>query len=112
VAVHHSLGPARRTERLPSSRRQQRLSALRRRALPRLAFAGASGLALAGRLLPVDQGSPGGPAVEVAAIQGDVPHARNLPDLWRAARVTQYQAGATRAWPPRSGQAPGRCLTW
>ena len=68
---------------------------MRRRVLPALAFAGAAGLALAGRLLPVDQGIPGGPTATVAAIQGDVPHARNLPHLWRATRVTQYHAEAT-----------------
>ena len=102
------LGPVHRTERLPSSRGQQRLSALRRRALPALAFAGAAGLALAGRLLPVDQGIPDGPAVAVAAIQGNVPHARNLPDLWRAAAVTQYHAEATRdlAAQVRAGSRP------
>jgi apolipoprotein N-acyltransferase len=89
------LGPAQRTERPPASRGQQRLRALRRRVLPALAFA-AAGLALAGRLLPVDQGIPGGPTATVAAIQGDVPHARNLPNLWRAATVTQYQTEATQ----------------
>ncbi len=31
----------------------------------------------------------------VAAIQGDVPHARNLPELWRASTVTQNHAAAT-----------------
>ena len=89
------LGPARRMEQSPELPRQGPALALRRRALPALAFAGAAGLALAGRLLPVDQGSPGDPAVTVAAIQGNVPHARNLPNLWRAATVTQYHAQAT-----------------
>jgi len=98
------LGPA----QLIAARRQQRPLALRGRALPALAFAGAAGLALAGRLLPVDQGSPGGPAATVAAIQGDVPHARNLPDLWRATRVTQYQTEATQelAARVRAGSRP------
>ena len=102
------LGPAQRTERLPASRGQERLRALRGRALPALAFAGAAGLALAGRLLPVDQGIPGGPTATVAAIQGDVPHARNLPDLWRAAAVTQYQTEATQdlAAQVRAGSRP------
>jgi len=68
----------------------------RRRALPALAFAGAAGLALAGRLLPVDQGIPGSPTATVAAIQGDVPHARALPELWRATTVTQYHTEATQ----------------
>jgi apolipoprotein N-acyltransferase len=102
------LGPARRTQRPPASRGQERLRAPRRRALPALAFAGAAGLALAGRLLPVGQGIPGGPAATVAAIQGDVPHARNLPDLWRAAAVTQYQTDATQdlAAQVRAGSRP------
>jgi apolipoprotein N-acyltransferase len=63
--------------------------------VPALAFAAAAGLALAGRLLPVDQGVPGGPSATVAAVQGDVPHARNLPSLFRAATVTQNHAAAT-----------------
>jgi apolipoprotein N-acyltransferase len=74
-----------------------------------------AGLTLAGALLPVDQASPGGAAnsdaatggaanggaadssAVVAAIQGNVPHARNLPDLLRAATVTQNHAAATKA---------------
>ena len=67
----------------------------------RLAGAGlaaaAAGLALGGALLPVDQGGPGSGSAEVAAIQGDVPHARNLPGLLRASTVTQNHAAATRA---------------
>ncbi len=59
--------------------------------------AAAAGLALGGALLPVDQGGPGSGSAEVAAIQGDVPHARNLPDLLRASTVTQNHAAATRA---------------
>ncbi len=102
------LGPAPWTERPAGPRRQERAPALRRRALPALAFAGAAGLALAGRMLPVDHGIPGGPAVAVAAIQGNVPHARDLPDLWRAAAVTQYHAEATRdlAAQVRAGSRP------
>ena len=60
------------------------------------AAAAAAALALGGALLPVDQGGPGASA-DVAAIQGDVPHARNLPDLLRASTVTQNHAAATRA---------------
>ncbi len=90
------VGPAQRTERPPASRCQERPRAMRGRAWSALAFASAAGLALTGRLLPVDQGIAGGPAATVAAIQGDVPHARNLPDLWRASRVTQYHAEATQ----------------
>jgi apolipoprotein N-acyltransferase len=67
-----------------------------RRALPALAFAAATGLALAGALLPVDQVPAGSPTAIVAAVQGDVPHARNLPDLLRATQVTANHAAATR----------------
>jgi apolipoprotein N-acyltransferase len=52
-------------------------------------------VAAGGWLLPVDDGSPGEPTAVVAAIQGNVPHARNLPDLWRATKVTQNHADAT-----------------
>ena len=102
------LGAAQRTEQPAGPRRQERAPALRRRAPPALAFAGAAGLVLAGCLLPVDQGIPGGPSVAVAAIQGDVPRARNLPDLWRAATVTQYQTQATEelAAQVRAGSRP------
>jgi apolipoprotein N-acyltransferase len=68
---------------------------LRRRIVPALAFAGALGLTLAGTLLPVDPVPPGTPAATVAAVQGDVPHARNLPNLLRASTVTQNHAAAT-----------------
>jgi apolipoprotein N-acyltransferase len=68
---------------------------LRRRIVPALAFAGALGLTLAGALLPVDPVPPGTPAATVAAVQGDVPHARNLPNLLRASTVTQNHAAAT-----------------
>ena len=68
----------------------------RRRALPLLAFAGAAGLALVGALLPVDRQPPGTPTAVVAAVQGNVPHARNLPGLLRASTVTVNHAAATR----------------
>src|SRR5215470_13219406 len=68
---------------------------LRRRALPLLAFAVAAGLALAGVLLPVDRQPPGTPTAVVAAVQGNVPHARSLPDLLRASTVTLNHATAT-----------------
>jgi apolipoprotein N-acyltransferase len=67
----------------------------RRRALPALAFAGAAGLALAGGLLPVDPVPAGTPTATVAAIQGNAPHARNVPDLLRATTVTANHAAAT-----------------
>jgi apolipoprotein N-acyltransferase len=53
-----------------------------------------AGLVLAGGLLPVDPVG-GAPTVPVAAIQGDVPHARNLPQQLNDTEVTQNQAAAT-----------------
>jgi len=81
---------------------------LRRRLVPALAFAGATGLALAGGLLPVDPVPAGTPAATVAAIQGDVPHATNLPDLLRATTVTANHAAATQklAEQVRAGKRP------
>ncbi len=79
------------------------LAVLARRARPRglipagLAVAGAFALALGGALLPVDQAAPGERSAVVAAIQGDVPHARSIPDLLRATTVTQNHAAATEA---------------
>jgi apolipoprotein N-acyltransferase len=80
---------------LVPARREGWRPALRRRALPALALAGAAGLALAGALLPVDEPVPGAPAATVAAVQGDVPHARNLPDQLRETTVTVNHAAAT-----------------
>src|SRR5215470_10874385 len=81
---------------------------LRRRAVPALAFAGALGLTLAGALLPLDPVPPGTPSATVAAIQGDVPHARNLPGLLRASTVTQNHAAATErlAGEVKAGRKP------
>jgi apolipoprotein N-acyltransferase len=53
-----------------------------------------AGLVLAGGLLPVDPVG-GAPTVPVAAIQGDVPHARNLPQQLNDTEVTENQAAAT-----------------
>jgi apolipoprotein N-acyltransferase len=53
-----------------------------------------AGLVLAGGVLPVDPVG-GAPTAAVAAIQGDVPHARNLPQLLNDTQVTQNQAAAT-----------------
>jgi apolipoprotein N-acyltransferase len=80
----------------------------RRRAVPVLALAGAAGLALAGGLLPVDPVPKGGPAATVAAVQGNVPHARNLPGLLRATTVTANHAAATErlAAQVRAGTRP------
>jgi apolipoprotein N-acyltransferase len=69
---------------------------LRGRAIPVLALAGAAGLAAAGALLPVDHGAPGTPSATVAAIQGDVPHARNLPTLLAKSGVAEHQIAATQ----------------
>ena len=53
-----------------------------------------AGLVLAGGLLPVDPVG-GAPTAPVAAIQGDVPRARNLPQQLNDTEVTQNQAAAT-----------------
>ena len=53
-----------------------------------------AGLVLAGGLLPVDPVG-GAPTVPVAAIQGNVPRARNLPQQLNDTEVTQDQAAAT-----------------
>jgi apolipoprotein N-acyltransferase len=85
-----------------------RRAGLRRRALPLLAFAGATGLALAGVLIPAGQQPPGTPTAVVAAVQGNVPHARSLPGLLRAFTVTRNQAVATKglAAQVRAGARP------
>lgn len=80
---------------LTPARRGGWRGAVRDRAWPALALAAAVGLTLAGALLPVGQQPPGTPSVTVAAVQGDVPHARNLPDLLRATTVTLNHAAAT-----------------
>ena len=85
-----------------------RRAGLRRRSLPWLAFAGATGLVLAGILLPAGQQPPGTPTAVVAAVQGNVPHARSLPGLLRAFTVTRDQAVATKglAAQVRAGARP------
>ena len=55
-----------------------------------------AGLVLAGGLLPVDP-TGGAPTATVAAIQGNVPRARNLPQLLNDSQVTQNQVAATAA---------------
>ncbi len=52
------------------------------------------GVVLAGGLLPVDP-TGGAPTAQVAAIQGNVPRARNLPQQLSAPEVTQNHAEAT-----------------
>jgi apolipoprotein N-acyltransferase len=73
-----------------------RTSPARHRPVPAIVFAGIAGLTLAGGLLPVDPQPTAPPTAVVAAVQGDVPHARNLPGLLRATTVTANHAGATR----------------
>jgi apolipoprotein N-acyltransferase len=53
-----------------------------------------AGLVLAAGLLPVDPAG-GAPTAQVAAIQGNVPQARNLPQLLNDSQVTQNHATAT-----------------
>jgi apolipoprotein N-acyltransferase len=53
-----------------------------------------AGLVLAGGLLPVDPAG-GAPTATVAAIQGNVPRARNLPQLLNDSQVTQNHVAAT-----------------
>jgi len=106
------LGPAQRTERPPASRGQERPRALRRRALPALAFAAAAGLALAGRLLPVDQGIPGDPTATVAAIQGMSCMRGTCLTCGAPLPSRNITSRPRRTWPPRSGRAPGPRMTW
>jgi apolipoprotein N-acyltransferase len=61
---------------------------------PALAAVVTGGLVLAGGLLPVDP-TGGAPTAQVAAIQGNVPRARNLPQLLNDSEVTQNHAAAT-----------------
>src|SRR5215472_7544287 len=79
-----------------------------RRVVAALALAGAAGLALAGGLLPVDPVPAGTPTATIAVIQGNVPHARSLPDLLRATTVTSNHAAATErlAIAVRAGTRP------
>ncbi len=71
------------------------LVAIRRRAVPALAFAAAAGLALAGAALPAGQWGAGSPTAEVAAVQGNVPHGGTLQKLLRETTVTGNHVAAT-----------------
>ena len=75
---------------------------------PAVALAASAALACSGALLPADQATHGERTAVIAAIQGDVPHATNLPDLWRATTVTQNHAAATESLAARirGGRAP------
>jgi apolipoprotein N-acyltransferase len=64
-----------------------------RRVLPAACFACAAGVTLAGAALPVTTSSP--VSATVAAVQGDVPHARSLPTLFNDAQITLNHATAT-----------------
>jgi len=64
-----------------------------RRVLPAACFACAAGVTLAGAALPVT--TSGRVSASVAAVQGDVPHARNLPTLFNDTQITQNHATAT-----------------
>jgi apolipoprotein N-acyltransferase len=65
------------------------------------------GLVLAGGLLPVDPVG-GAPTAQLAAIQGNVPRARNLPQQLSATQVTQnhVEATLTLAAQVKAGQRP------
>ena len=66
----------------------------RERVGPLLAAVVTAGLVLAGGLLPADP-TGGAPTAQVAAIQGNVPRARNLPQQLNDTQVTQNHAEAT-----------------
>ncbi len=85
--------------------------AARASARPWLAAVVTAGLVLAGGLLPVDP-TGGAPTAQVAAIQGDVPHARNLPQQLNDSEVTQHQAAATfkLAAQVKAGRLPAPAL--
>ena len=88
-------------------------SSLRSRAAwgPALAAVVTAGLVLAGGLLPVDP-TGGVPTAQVAAIQGNVPRARNLPQLLNDTEVTQNHVAATLklAAQVKVGQRPAPAL--
>ena len=76
---------------------------------PLLAAVVTAGLVLAGGLLPVDP-TGGAPTAQVAAIQGNVPRARNLPQQLNDTQVTQNHAEATLrlAAQVKAGRRPRR----
>jgi apolipoprotein N-acyltransferase len=99
------LGPV----KVLAAERLTRQAAARARRWPSLALLVMVALCAAGTLLPSGGGAAGGGGtVVVAAIQGDVPHARTLPNLLRATTVTQNHAAATArlAALVASGRAP------
>jgi apolipoprotein N-acyltransferase len=74
---------------------------------PVVAAAVTAGLVLAGGLLPVDPVA-GAPTAQVAAVQGNVPRARNLPQQLSATQVTRNHVEATLklAAQVKAGQRP------
>jgi apolipoprotein N-acyltransferase len=74
---------------------------------PLLAAVATAGLVLAGGLLPADP-TGGAPTAQVAAIQGNVPRARDLPQQLSATQVTQNHVDATLklAAQVKAGQRP------
>jgi apolipoprotein N-acyltransferase len=98
----------RRRSATPMTPARDPLAAIRRRAVPGLAFAAAAGLALAGAALPAGQWGAHSPTAEVAAVQGNVPHGRTLAKLLREATVTENHAVATEqlAAQVRAGSRP------
>ena len=78
---------------------------------PVLAAVVTAGLVLAGGLLPVDP-TAGAPTAQVAAIQGNVPRARNLPQQLNDTEVTQHHAAATLklAAQVKAGRLPAPAL--
>ena len=78
-----------------------------RRLGPAAAAVVTAGLVLAGGLLPADP-TGGVPTAQVAAIQGNVPRARNLPQQLSASQVTQNHVAATQklAAEVRAGRLP------
>jgi apolipoprotein N-acyltransferase len=81
-----------------------------RRLVQAAGFGCAAALALAGAALPVTTSGPAN--TTVAAVQGNVPHAQNLPDLLNDTVVTQNHANATEklAAQVRAGRAPAPSL--
>lgn len=83
----------------------------RRRRAAALALAASAGTCLAGGLFPAAR-TAGAPTAVVAAVQGDVPHTRSVPELLRATTVTQNHAAATLrlAQAVRAGRRPAPAL--
>ena len=79
---------------------------IERRLIQVAGFACAAGVTLAGAALPVHTSARVN--ATVAAVQGDVPHARNLPQLLNDTQVTRNHAEATQQLAARvkAGRAP------